>query len=87
MALSEAATTEVTPDRPATVTGVDDGSVVPSPSSPDPLAPQHDSVPLLAMAHIEAPFCASAVTPDSPGTWVGVRPSWVPASGPAAMPQ
>src|SRR5438876_780697 len=58
-------------ERPETFVGTSRFVLVPSPSWPDPLAPQHFTTPVTSTAQVwEAP-AAIAVTPPRSGTVVG----------------
>jgi hypothetical protein len=62
------ALTATAPAIPTTCTGTADVVVVPSPSCPKSLSPQHRIVPLLNTAHVWAPPPLTAVTPVMPLT-------------------
>src|SRR5436190_24342705 len=73
---------------PLTPTGVYESFVVPLPSWPNELRPQHLTAPLLKSAHVWPPPIAIAITaPPSPTTSTGVdrmlnvpspsRPNWL----------
>src|SRR5438132_564130 len=74
----------VSPVRPLTITGAVDCVVVPSPSWPLPLAPQHRAEPPDISAHVKFPPAATAVAPFRPTTATGFAtltayapfPSW-----------
>ncbi len=61
-----------TPVRPETASGVVDDVVVPVPSSPTELLPQHLTVPPLRRAQLCPLPAATAVAPERPETDCGV---------------
>src|SRR3954471_22347452 len=61
--------------RPTTATGTVEPAEVPSPSSPDPLLPQQETVPATSSAHVCATAPATATTPVNPLTATGVDAS------------
>jgi len=63
----------VAPLRPETATGVEEAVVVPLPSLPYPLSPQHSTVPPESTAQAESPATAIAVAPLRPETATGVE--------------
>jgi hypothetical protein len=62
----------VTPVSPDTTAGVDELVLVPFPSSPYWLSPQHSTVPFESRAQVSYALATSAVTPESPDTVTGV---------------
>ena len=63
----------VTPVRPLTLTGVEESVLVPSPSWPDWLSPQHLTVPPARRAQVWSLPAEIWVTPVRPLTLTGVE--------------
>jgi len=64
-------------------------AVVPFPSAPKPLLPQHFTAPPDTTAHASSPFVATAVAPLTPDTTLGVveQENWLwHISGPEVLP-
>ena len=60
-------------DKPDTVTGVNRSVVVPSPSCPEALPPQHFAAPPVVTAHVwKLPALMVATPDDNPDTATGV---------------
>ena len=64
--------TAVTPVNPGTLIGVLDGTLVPSPSSPEELYPQHFTVPSASEAQECRKLVSIVVAPARPETSTGV---------------